>query len=607
MILKFQQGGSSLPPLTSYQPVTVSNTSAATSSSKASSTEGEDLTNKDLLELLGKLDGLPNDVDLLTTQLKNFYINDKYNPIDSTSSIESRYLSIISQMQKINFNRKEYDSAYEKVNASGGISEFAITSQGKLVCANADNSDFKLLSIEDLSNNTGYRPLTNQELLQLRAYDKSLSFDQNILGIIKNGLGIESVTKLINQAVTMLGTDSKKEEGYVRTNSKQLISGLQDYIKAASNSQTYNASIDNLYKSELITKDQAENAKKAIDYVWSTLPINAKTLLRTKTDTGSIEDAKKLVADLIISRTSSTEDFKINLESSKGKGKSSTGSGSDIKNDPVKSFILGMGYSQPIGINVGNSYTHTVNGRYSILTDKSGNALGANSTLEDVSNSSFAGVLDLNSATFGGIQLNTNQGRRILLDSADIIGMDLPIDQNAKDRHGIIRPDLSMLSRLESAENTIRYNNITDPEKINEIYVENGLPEKFKNQNGTYNIDLLNYQRFARLSGIVEESALPEDVELDNTIQEIDDDNLRESIEQVIQSKDKNYNMSNGWWGTGVYKGAIYIPVREDLIAASLGSGEYYEIDQAVSAEEEQIQAQKVQKYKKPASLGTLQ
>jgi hypothetical protein len=49
--------------------------------------------------------------------------------------------------------------------------------------------------------------------------------------------------------------------------------------------------------------------------------------------------------------------------------------------------------------------------------------------------------------------------------------------------------------------------------------------------------------------------------------------------------------MSNGWWGTGVYKGAIYIPVREDLIAASLGSGEYYEIDQAVSAEEEQIQA----------------
>jgi hypothetical protein len=31
-------------------------------------------------------------------------------------------------MQKINFNRKEYDSAYEKVNASGGISEFAITS-----------------------------------------------------------------------------------------------------------------------------------------------------------------------------------------------------------------------------------------------------------------------------------------------------------------------------------------------------------------------------------------------------------------------------------------------------------------------------------------------
>ena len=608
MILKFQQGGSALPPLVSYQPVTVTGgATAGATSAKSSSSKGSDLTDKDLLELLGKLNGLPSDVELLTKELQNFYINDKYNPVASTSSIESRYLQIMKQMQKVNFNRKEYDNAYAKVSANGGINEYAIDNHGKIVCANADKTDFKLLSIEQLMSNSDYTPLTNQELLQMRAYDKKLSFNSDILGVVQNGIGIESVTKLVNQAVTMLGSTTKQEEGYVRTNSKQLLSGLQDYIKAASTSQSYNTSIDNLYKSNMLTKSQAEQAAMAIDYVWNTLPTNAKTLLRTKTQGGTIKEAKQLVTELIMSKTSSTQDFSIDLETSKGKSTKGKGNGdgSDVKADPVKAFILGKGFSQPIGINVGNSYTHNVNGRYGVLTDKSGNALGANSTLEDVTGSAYAGVLDMNHATFGGARLNTNQGRRILLDSADIIGMDLPIDKNAKEK-GIIRPDLHMLSRLEQAENDIRYGNITNPEKINAIYAKYDLPEKFKNENGTYNLDLASYQRFARMSGVVEESALPEDIELDGTVQEIDDENFRASIESVIQSKDKDYSMSNGWWGTELYRGAIYVPVREDLIAASLGSGEYYELGEATQVEEDWAQTQKVQGYKKPASLSTM-
>lgn len=608
MILKFQQGGSALPPLVSYQPVTVTGgATAGATSAKSSSSKGSDLTDKDLLELLGKLNGLPSDVELLTKELQNFYINDKYNPVASTSSIESRYLQIMKQMQKVNFNRKEYDNAYAKVSANGGINEYAIDNHGKIVCANADRTDFKLLSIEQVMSNSDYMPLTNQELLQMRAYDKKLSFNSDILGVIQNGIGIESVTKLVNQAVTMLGSTTKQEEGYVRTNSKQLLSGLQDYIKAASTSQSYNTSIDNLYKSNMLTKSQAEQAAMAIDYIWNTLPTNAKTLLRTKTQGGTVKEAKQLVTELIMSKTSSTQDFSIDLETSKGKSTKGKGSGdsSDAKADPVRAFILGKGFSQPIGINVGNSYTHNVNGRYGILTDKSGNALGANSTLEDVTGSAYAGVLDMNHATFGGAKLNTNQGRRVLLDSADIIGMDLPIDQKAKEK-GIIRPDLHMLSRLEQAENDIRYGNITDPEQINAIYAKYDLPEKFKNENGTYNLDLVNYQRFARMSGVVEESALPEDIELDGTVQEIDDENFRASIESVIQSKDKDYSMSNGWWGTELYRGAIYVPVREDLIAASLGSGEYYELGEATQVEEDWAQTQKVQGYKKPASLSTM-
>jgi hypothetical protein len=59
-----------------------------------------------------------------------------------------------------------------------------------------------------------------------------------------------------------------------------------------------------------------------------------------------------------------------------------------------------------------------------------------------------------------------------------------------------------------------------------------------------------------------------------------------------------------------VFRGAIYIPVREDLIAASLGSGDYYELEgtaDATEIEEKWDQTQKIQGYVKPPSLGTLE
>lgn len=610
MIIKFQQGGSSLPPYVSYEPVIVSGgaSSAASSAAPTKSSSDADLTDKDLLKMLDKLDGLPSDMSVLTKSLQNFYVDQKYGGIN-TSNIASKYLQILNQMKVANFNKKEYDNAFNIVKSNGGINEIAISDRGELFCVNKEG-DFKLLTVEDLQNNQEYTPLTNSELLYYRAQSPDMANKNNILKIVKNGISIENVNKLINQAVTMLGSKTEQDSGFSRTDSKKLISGLEDYIKAANNSQNYNTSIDNLYKIKVLTKDQADQATLAIDYIWNTLPNNAKTLLRIKSKTGTLEGGKELLSELIVSKTSSTRTFEVALESSKGKSTKGSSSTGDVKNDPVKSFVLGMGYQQPIGINVGNSYTHTVNGRYGILTDKSGNALGANSTFEDVTNSAFAGVLDINNATFGGIKLNTNQSRKILLDSADIIGMDLPIDQNAKEK-GIIKPDLKLLSRLEEAENEIRYNNITDPEQVNEIYIKYDLPEKFKNENGEYNLNLLDYQRFARISGVVEETALPNDSELDDTVYEIKDDNFRDSIEQILQSNDDDYSMSDGvfgWGATELFRGAIYIPVRENLISASLGSGDYYKLDgdNAYQTEKDWEYNQKIQNYQKPPSLGTL-
>ena len=76
MIIKFQQGGAALPPLVSYQPVTVTGGATAGASTKSTKdSTSSDLTDKDLLEMLEKLDGLPSDMALLTNTLQNFYID----------------------------------------------------------------------------------------------------------------------------------------------------------------------------------------------------------------------------------------------------------------------------------------------------------------------------------------------------------------------------------------------------------------------------------------------------------------------------------------------------------------------------------------------------
>ena len=63
MIFKFQQGGSAIPPLVSYEPAMVTDDGTSEiDNTQESSKESSDLTDKDLLKMLKDLDGLPNDM-----------------------------------------------------------------------------------------------------------------------------------------------------------------------------------------------------------------------------------------------------------------------------------------------------------------------------------------------------------------------------------------------------------------------------------------------------------------------------------------------------------------------------------------------------------------
>lgn len=103
-----------------------------------------------------------------------------------------------------------------------------------------------------------------------------------------------------------------------------------------------------------------------------------------------------------------------------------------------------------------------------------------------------------------------------------------------------------------------------------------------------------------------------EDPTLDDTVSEIMDINERESIERILKAADSTFKMSQPGWissGDNVYSGSVYIPVRQNIINAALGSGHYPTLqgnDANVLQAKEQ-QKQRLQTYVQTPSLSTLQ
>lgn len=602
MILKFQQGG--IAPLLSYEPVIVSGGTTA-AASQQSSGSGSDLTDKDLLEMLEKLDGLPSDMAMLTKNLQDFYINEQSNPFPSTSNIASRYINILQQLKTANYNHEQYKVAQDQVIKNGGINEYAIDEHGRLYCMNQDG-DVKLLKAEQLDQASGYQALTNAELLHFRAYN--MPGKNDILKVVKNGIGMDTVSKMIRENISNLGTTQDSSESYAKTKANAMIKGLSDFIKATENSDTsYNATVESLYKSKVLTKTQAAQAQEALNYLWATLPENAKTLLKIKGGTGEERGAKQLMQKLIKSTMDSTSDFTLDLEESPTISTSKDGtkkSAGGFDMDPVSLLQAGYGQDQKITIQTaagGNTGIELNTVRMPIVS-KEGKSIGTSATLDDVTTSGFSGYLDFENASMGGTMIPTVGFNNIAINGTALYTGYLPIDIREYNETGNIKPDIDMLGRFNEAQKRIARENITDPQQINAIYSEYKLPVMFNGQGAI----LTNYKKFGMINATALEQAFNTDVSFDDYLHETSDENVIANALTIINKsrgeKDRidydEKSFIDSVFGTDydkVYKGTIFIPVNEDHFTATAGFGKYPTTMEAQTIEAKQ-QAEQRQK-----------
>lgn len=607
---KLQQGGG-MPAFVSYTNVPQPQVAAPYSSTSSSQGEPDGsvgLLDKNMVKFLYE-NGIPSDVEAFVETSGIFSDSIYKNPFSNNATVQ--YKTILKMLPRIKAENERFKNAMTQADKNGGLGEIAVTDGGHVITVDTEGK-LQKKSLNDVDLNSE-QILTNSELANYRANSINAAFNTDLTSIIGNAVGIPKITEYIQSVVNKLGTTSMSREGYVGQQSGKILKGME-YLAALqpSREDLSGMSVDGLYKMSSMDKSQQAQANQALGYLLTSLPKNMRTVLQAKAamylGDNSAEGVKKLLMSLTQSALSGEHTLKLDLQEkmdASGKAKTS-GSGRDNNiTDPAKAFLLGLGEVKNHKINNGNSYSLNLPGNSAPLVDTSGKTIGS-ATLEDAARSTFSGVLDFKNATMGGQLLNSSQRSRVAIDGSNVVAVDLPVDTQAL-QSGVLKPDIDSLKRLELAENEIREGDIKDEAQKNEIYAKYKLPYKYIN--GQINTNA--YGRFAVLDASADESAFVEDPTMDDTLSEVTDINERESIERILKAADASFKMSQPSIfssGNNVYSGSVYIPVRQNLINASLGSGHYPTIqgNDAMDIEAKEQQKQRLQTYVPSPSLSTL-
>ena len=598
MIFKFQQGGTT-PPFVAYQPVIVSDkrTSAipeeAAAAKVASDADKGKLTSKDLYTMLKeKLKGLPSDIDVAMWKLQS--VEESLNLDffhDFTSTIENRYLNALQTMNQLSFSREQYDKAMETVKSNGGLNEAAIDQYGQVYVTNG--KDFKLISPEE-AKQSGWTIVTNQDLLYMRANDANLAGNDKILNVVNNGIGISQVTKMIQDSIGNLGTNSNSETAYATTQGGQLIQGLNDFIKAAQETGQYDASVEDLYKAQIINKTQAQQAQQAISYIYQTLPENAKALLKTRTEGGTDKEALGLVSQLVLSKTSEDRQFTVDLEGGPTKKSMSkdanAGSKDDMKTSLPLQIMQDMGESDvaPVTIDKGDGIQMSVYGSFfSAVTDKKGDTITNTSLQNMLAQSGLQDIVkNVRNITFGDQKLTPEQLSKITYNNTGVVRAELPVNED-----GTVK--LSVLDDFNAAMNEIKGLGNVSPQQVQAIKAKYHLDQYLKDD-GTPNPK--HTAPFILTEGYTTEKNGIEDTAFVKHIKNPTDDQIQLIKDSLTVGTGKDAKVPDidtfdwynpfDWFGTeNIYKATIYIPISNNVGAAVRGGNQNLDYNEALKYE----------------------
>lgn len=610
---KMQTGG--VAPFVVYTPTPLGGeTTTSASSDGVSLKKGASSTKKDkdstldtIKDLFKNLEGLPSDVNHVYQSMQGFLERSKaFGTEINSDDLASIFLQQMHQINNIKFSKRQYDSALKQATDMDALGEFAVTSDGRFVVQDSQK-DLTLKSWEEIKKSGKYTPLTNNDLLNIRAYDQSGKYilgrgDASLLTIVNSGIGMSKIADFIKANIPEMGTSEKTIEGYTKKQSQQIQEGFKQLLQDAP---------DGDYHWSQKTEDQKEQIKMAFAYINSILPKNMKAVLKAHSDINGITP-DIMLQTLLGAKSKTVNDLKFTAVTGKAakdaNGNSKTGGDDGLKLDAPTGLITGKGYQDQIEFNPGTSYAVTVNARHSGFQKTSGENMGSGITMQEATTSTLDQVLDWNKATLGGSRLNPTGYNRIVINNNDVVGVDLPV---GKDKN---KPDFEMLKKLQLLDQELLKRGIEDTsnnwQQINQICQEVGLPSKYKSDG---HLNDYSWNRFAAFQVTTDDSVLTnKDAILDDVLGIVEDDNIRSQYEQIIQKdNNKNYKLGSGFLGFGkqaLYQGTVFVPIKSNLTAAALSGGQNITMSQATDLElrERGYDQSKVATYKPAMNFNEL-
>lgn len=624
IVPKLQEGGNISSLFTTYRPVQtpqvqapqgvkLSNSDKESLSIKSSSkdedkedTKGK-LTEKDLFNMIKDVDGLPNEMKSIITNLKRTLATESLVGAD-TGELANTYLSSLYKLKLANQNKKRFDESIKEAKDNGSLGEAAITLSGKLLTTDKNGNIMKISLEQYQENPKSYQLLTNSNLAWFRKYDSRTAFSKNdeFFEIISNGMGYESFQKLLQQATIALGNYKYEEQGAIE---KKALAGLQALQgKSEEEKEKIISSITgNNVKYTLTQDSNEENIKTLITYLSRALPERSRVWAALKTGKPEQEAIVSLVGNYLMGNMKQTKSIKIDIPS-EGKDGKKSGDSSDLDKMQLNTsqrFLNGLGVQSTYVLNPGTSRAVQVVANTMPLTDAEGKPIGTNSTLQDAVSGEYAGILDITHATIGGHTINSAAFGSIILSDGKISSIDYPCTIK---NNGEIIPNTSpkVIKAKQEAEQLLRSKgvDVRKPEDIkkywraiNAAYKKYGLSDAYNDQGEPIG----SWRRFGVVNVTASDKALGMDEMDDNPLlKEVTNDSVIDNLIQITKDNEFNkkgfFNSLTGSYNR-FYEGTLWIPLDVNYHASTTSK---MTVGEARSLEEAQ-QARDVRANWKPA------
>lgn len=615
---KFQAGGSLAPFLAQYSPTLVNDqypdpvmqyfamvgspveqAKAAAAKAKSTST-GVD----DTVKLIKDMRGLDNDVQLAITQLqKSSQLSSVFGGITDPTADYYRNVALVNKVLE---SKEEYQSAYDQAKAQNALSEAAITSDGKVVVKDV-KGNYNMVTPEQalaLQKKGTAAIQKNMDLLNDRRHNSALALQNGVLNVVQNSTSFKQINDTISALMNGLGSSEISQQGYTTKEQGQIQQGIAALKDAGT------GSMDGVYKVTYKSKTQEAQAKMALDAIYRNLNDTQKAYLKLHSN-GTDAGAIGLVKEIVLRGTSSSQTIESDYQSelnTDGSKKSSSGSGSDPKNDAAALWAKGYGQHSQFPIRDKGMVAFNVSANSIALLNDKGKPVQT-TTLDELGR--LGGIVDPGQATMNGARINSDQLGRVVADGGRVYASDLPVDQEAL-REGTVRPDLALMKKIENVNNTklgklktIPQDKLSTAQKkqINQIYQREGIPAKY-DQNGNLNS---SYRRFAMFSATASEQVFQDsDPKFTIDAQEASDESRTAYTNNIRNiKKESKFKLDDGFFSKEkLYQGVVYMPMSDNYVDIMTGSNEELTPKQTIETEyKQQRRDWLMSQYQNPGQL----